>query len=116
MAKGTSEASAEIWRDRVQRWKQSGLTAKEFSQREGIARPAALSWWQHHLKQKSKTAAPEAAPTLQLVRLDPKRTRAKRKDAPERIEVVAGGFRVLVGESFNDATLRRVLAALEGLS
>jgi hypothetical protein len=53
---------------------------------------------------------------LQLVRLHPKRTRAQPKSAPERIEVVAGGFRVLVGESFNDATLRRVLTALKGLS
>ena len=29
------EADAEVWRDRVQRWKQSGLTAKAFAELEG---------------------------------------------------------------------------------
>ncbi len=114
MPRGTAEASAEVWRDRVQRWKQSGLSAKEFAQREGIARPGALSWWQYHLKQKGK-AAPEAGPKLQLVRLQPRRSRARPERAAERIEVIAGRYRVLVSESFEEKTLRRVLAALEAL-
>ena len=114
MARGTTEASAEVWRDRVQRWKESGLTAKEFSQREGITRPGALSWWQHHLKRKGKTAS-ESAPKLQLVRLEARRVRPPREKAAERIEVVAGRYRVLIGQSFDERTLRRVLGALEAL-
>src|SRR5687768_2895874 len=114
MARGTSEASADVWRDRVERWKQSGLTAKQFSEREGIARPGALSWWQYHLKQKAK-AAPEPTPTLKLVRLHPRRKpkRSTLAASEDRIEVVAGRYRILVSESFEESTLRRVLAALE---
>lgn len=114
MARGTTEATAEVWRDRVQRWKQSGLTAKEFSQREGIAKAGALSWWQHRLKRQGKVAS-EPAPKLQLVRLEPRRARAQRANVTERIEIVAGRYRVLVGESFEERTLRRVLGALEAL-
>jgi hypothetical protein len=53
MPRGKSEATAEVWRDRVVRWQQSGLTARQFAEREGIERHGALSWWQHRLKQRS---------------------------------------------------------------
>src|SRR5688572_13813408 len=112
MAKGRVEATAEVWRDRVARWKESGLTAKQFAEREGIARPGALSWWRHQLGQAKKDAS------LQLVRLEPvkKRRRARKtrtevaSAAPSRapsVEIVCGAFRVIVSHDFDERVLRR---------
>lgn len=41
MPRRTAE-NADVWRDRVKRWKQSGLTAKAFAELEGLPRPGAL--------------------------------------------------------------------------
>jgi hypothetical protein len=38
-------ASPEVWRERVERWKSSGLRAKEFAAAETLS-PRSLSWWQ----------------------------------------------------------------------
>lgn len=108
MARGKCEATAEMWRDRVVRWKQSGLTARQFAEREGIGRPTALSWWQHHLKQQ-KTVAKDAAP-LKLLRLEPVVSSTKADGA---IELQCGRHRVIVRRDFDDALLRRVLDVLE---
>jgi hypothetical protein len=108
MPRGKCEATAEMWRERVVRWKQSGLTARQFAEREGIGRPTALSWWQHHLKQQK--TEPNDAATLKLIRLEPVATTAK-ADAP--IELQCGRHRVIVRPDFDDALLRRVLDVLE---
>lgn len=108
MPRGKSEARAEVWRDRVVRWKQSGLTARQFAEREGIDRPSALSWWQHRLKQQGTRVAKDAAP-LKLLRLEPV-VLAKIDDT---IELQCGRHRVLVRRGFDDALLRRVLDVLE---
>lgn len=75
MPRGQMEASAEVWRDRVQRWKQSGLTAKAFAQLEGLPRAGALSWWRHQLalRDKKRPKAADDSP-LRLIRLEPTAT------------------------------------------
>jgi hypothetical protein len=115
MPRGRIEATAEVWRDRVTRWKESGLTAKQFAQREGIARPGALSWWRYHLAQEGKKVPTEAP--LKLVRLEPVKTRRARRQSTEvrssYIEIVCGAHRVIVSNDFDEALLRRVLSAME---
>lgn len=108
MPRGKSEATAEVWRDRVVRWKQSGLTARKFAEREGIERPSALSWWQHRLKQLGTSALKDPTP-LKLLRLEPV-TSLTTDDA---IELFCGRCRMLVRRGFDDALLRRVLDVLE---
>ena len=113
MARGTTEAKAEVWRDRVQRWKQSGLTAREFSEREGISRPSALSWWQHRLKRKD---VGRSSTSLQLVRLQPTTSaHDEERTASASIEIIVGRYRIAVSSAFEERTLRRVLGALEAL-
>jgi hypothetical protein len=113
MARGTTGAKAEVWRDRVQRWKQSGLTAREFSEREGISRPSALSWWQHRLKRKD---VGRSTTSLQLVRLQPTASEPEQeRTGSAAIEVIVGRYRIAVSSAFEERTLRRVLAALEAL-
>jgi hypothetical protein len=50
MARSRDEALCREWRDRVSRWKASGLSSEMFAQREGIARPRALVAWSHRLR------------------------------------------------------------------
>src|SRR5689334_3051264 len=107
MARGKMEASAEVWADRVQRWKASGLTAKSFCEQEGIAKPSSLSWWQYHLKQKAKATEAQGEPTLKLIRLKPQEDAAP---VTSPIDLVIGRCRISVGRGFDEATLRRVIA------
>jgi hypothetical protein len=53
-------ASPEVWRERVERWKSSGLRAKEFAAAENLS-PRSLSWWQWQLRRQStvRSAAPQ---------------------------------------------------------
>jgi transposase len=114
MPRGRIEANAEVWRERVERWKQSGLTAKEFSEREGIARPGSLSWWQYYLKRRPKKGVPADQPPLKLVRLEPVRARrAREPKRPSSITIQCGEHRVVVASDFDDVLLRRVLSILE---
>lgn len=109
MPRGKCEATAEMWRERVARWKQSGLTRRQFAEREGIKRASALSWWQYHLKQRD--ARKSGSAPLRLVRLEPVVSPAKAADSA--LEVQCGRHRVLIRRDFDDELLRRVLDVLE---
>ena len=118
-----SGATREEWAKRVTRWKDSGLTAKEFASEIGVS-PHSLSWWRWKLgtTHSSGTANPR------LGRRGP-RARAKRSSAaispltfvemPAAIEgaalelVVLSKIRVRVPAGFDEVTLRRLLDVLE---
>ena len=118
MVRKTAE-NADVWRDRVKRWKQSGLTARAFSELEGLPRAGALSWWRHHLARMDKKPPVEDAP-LRLVRLEaaevlPREESRARSEvavvAP--IEVIRGDYRVVVRSGCDLVMLEGVLRALE---
>src|SRR5262245_58574018 len=50
-------ATREAWAKRIERWKDSGLTAKEFAAEIGIS-PRSLTWWRWRLASKPKLAPP----------------------------------------------------------
>lgn len=126
-------ASAVEWAKRVERWKDSGLTAKEFAAESGL-KASMLSYWQWKLRASGVSA--RDAGTGEQTR---KRTLAKSGatgrsrelagpgpmqfvelpatvvTSPEpALEVVLdGGQRVRVSVGFDEATLTRVLRALE---
>ena len=97
MPKGRREGTAEVWSDRVRRWRESGLTLSAFAEREGIARPKSLSWWAWRLS-KDEGAKPRARartkPKLRLVRLEPETLMPAKETAAEIVTV--SGARVLV--------------------
>ena len=118
MARRTAE-NADVWRDRVKRWKQSGLTARAFAELEGLPRAGALSWWRHRLAQSEKKRPVEDAP-LRLVRLEaaeviPSQGERVRSEvgvvAP--IEVVCGDYRIVVRAGCDLAMLEGVVRAVE---
>ncbi len=88
------------WAKRVQRWKQSGLTAAAFARREGL-NAGTLAWWSSKLG-RAQRAAP---PVVEVV-------------VPPRVETtltveMRGGARLTVPVGFDEDTLRRLLRLLE---
>jgi len=51
-----TEATRQLWRQRVEAWQRSGLTQREFGARHEI-NPATLSWWKWRLNQERDTSA-----------------------------------------------------------
>lgn len=113
--------NAEVWRDRVKRWKQSGLSARAFAELEGLPRAGALSWWRHRLAQSQKKARVEDAP-LRLVRVDTADVVASLSDAGRPrsevgivapIEVMVGDYRIVVRTGCDLLMLEGVLRAVD---
>ncbi|MGH6629279.1 MAG: IS66 family insertion sequence element accessory protein TnpA [Burkholderiales bacterium] len=109
----------EHWRRVLARWEQSGLTRAAFCRRDGI-QESALSWWARELSERSrsrrgvrKASQPKRAqrPAFVPVRV----IQAVPRPSASAVEVVTrGGLIVRLQPDFDPATLRKVLAALEG--
>ena len=103
-------STAEIWLDRIERWRASGERAELFSRREGYA-ASTLRWWASKLRH--ELAAPVSpSPSVQLARVvrtpsAPTTT----SDAPSAIalEVVDGRVRIAVAPGADPHTLAMVL-------
>jgi transposase len=115
-------AVREAWRKRVERWKASGLSTKEFAAETGI-NARSLSWWRWHLA-KGETVP---APIRRRRSTAPDTTMAKTATispmtfvemiAPvstDGLEIILPTtVRVCVRPGFDDATLGRLLDVLE---
>lgn len=109
----------EEWAKRVERWKDSGLTAKEFAAELGI-NPRALVFWKWQL---GKGVALEPRPAAQDKSSAPRKARkAKRlplieltaQAGPATFELdVGGGRRLTIPSTFDSESLRRLLGVLE---
>src|SRR5262245_24243354 len=109
--------SRDVWAKRVERWKDSGLTAAEFATENGI-NPRTLTFWKWHL---GKSAGLDEGPTKRApARRDfvevvaPMATVAATPEAAaEPLEIVlAGGLRIRVPVRFDETSLRRVIVTL----
>ena len=110
-------AARETWSRRVERWKASGLSAKEFAAKTGI-NARSLSWWRWRLnaaKAQKGTCSSERAMQIASSPLPPlsfiEMTTAVTRDPLEIVFPSALRIRVPVG--FDDATLARVVDLLE---
>lgn len=102
----------EVWAKRVERWVDSGLTAKEYAAETGL-NANTLAHWRWKLGGTVKEARRPARPTfLEIVRPpDAVPTEAR---PLERLELVLrSGLRVLVPPRFDADALRRLVDALE---
>jgi hypothetical protein len=113
--------SREAWAKRVERWRESGLTAAEYAAEIGV-RPQTLSWWKWRLaslgqvgtvaqrRQRKMSRNPVKAATV-----SPLTFVEMRAPAPgESLEVVLPtSFRICVRPDFDAATLARLLDVLE---
>ena len=123
---GRDLALERAWRDRIQQYEQSGLTIRQFCEREGLVGHQ-LSWWRRELKRRSAESDTKAAEEKSAAGR-PKRGRPKiRKDAgfvsvqiePSRdstscVEIILDQPpRIAVSPGFDAAVLREVIGVLE---
>jgi transposase-like protein len=110
-----ARAGREEWQKRVQRWKDSGLTAKEFAAETGI-NAGTLQFWRYKLKHgtrsptrtKGKSASDEILASLVEVHAPTV------VSVDQRFEIELGnGRRLRVGGGFDAAALRALIAVLE---
>jgi transposase len=115
-----AKATREEWSKRIERWKDSGLSAKDFANETGISQRS-LSWWRWQLGRKA-TEPTLARPTQRRKREAKAAPPASRMtfvevSAPAPSEpfeiVLASGRRIRVPSGFDAPTLERLLVVLE---
>ena len=103
------------WRRRVQRWKDSGLTAKEFAAETGI-NAGTLQFWQYKLKRGARpTRRARRKPAADAILSSLVEVRAPMIGVvDQRFEIELGnGRRVRVAAGFEPTALKALLAVLE---
>jgi transposase len=118
-----ARASRAVWAKRVERWKDSGLTAKQFAGELGVSAQS-LTFWRWKLRRDGavaeggREAVParkrrsRAAATPTFVQLVPTACQVPRTSMLEI--VLANGLAVRLSPQFDEATLLRVVALLGG--
>jgi transposase len=108
--------SREAWAKRVERWQDSGLTAKEYAAEAGI-NAHSLSWWKWRLssgatargREPGRRRSTPSATTSPLTFVEMTTAVAR-----EPLEVVLpSSIRILVPPTFDAPTLGRLLDVLE---
>lgn len=98
------------WSERVQEWKSSGKTAKEFAAGREF-KASTLVYWASCLRGRSTVPRPTALPPrMRMARV----ITPMRPGADDAIVVTVGAARVVVRAGFDGALLRRVVDALGG--
>ena len=110
-----ARAGRDEWEKRVRRWKESGLTAKEFAVETGI-NAGTLQFWRYKLKHgtrspaRTKSKPPSAGILASLVEVRAPAVAG----VDQRFEIELGnGRRVRVGGTFDADALRALIAVLE---
>lgn len=113
----SEKATRETWAKRVERWKDSGLSAKEFASELGISEPS-LKWWKWKLtaeasgsaiqERKRPRTAQSEKPTVTFVEVP--RAASRR---PSIEIVLPSRVRVRLCDEFDAAVLERVLGMLQ---
>jgi transposase len=107
--------SRKEWRKRVARWKESGLTAKEFSAREGI-NPGTLYLWSYKLGYGDRLdRPPKPGPRSEAIIASLVEVPASPVVmAEQRFEIeLTNGRLIRVGAGFDGESLRALLAVVE---
>ena len=110
----------DVWVKRVERWRDSGLTAKAFADEVGISADR-LRYWKWKLSRPESSTTTEASPLptgvtpLPFVEVTTcGGSEHKCDDLDERIEIVVrSGACIRVPARFDEAALRRVLALVK---
>ena len=106
----------EIWSQRVDQWRASGLTAREFATGCGVSERS-LRWWKWWLSSKGRESSavrrkPKKATARELSPL----TFVEMTSGPQReaIEVIlASGVRIRIPSDFDTSAMTRLLDILE---
>jgi hypothetical protein len=111
----------EVWSKRVERWRDSGLTLKEYASEIGV-NANTLAGWRWRLRPESgheARATPEPPRFLEIVAAPEVTERgaepggSKHEPAEPFELILSGGYRVRVPAEFDGRALRRLVDALE---
>lgn len=113
------DAVRAVWVQHVERWKASGLSAKEFAAESGI-NWRSLSWWKWRIgggepTRKTRSSAPKASSAEVAKSISPLSfVEVTASVMREPLEIVLpSALRVRVPPGFDDAALSRLLDVLE---
>jgi hypothetical protein len=109
--------SREIWKKRVERWADSGLSAREFAAEIGVNVHTLTHWkWQLGLEARRQGSAPApSAPSTFVEVVAPLVAEPSNPTVPAAFELeFARGTRLRVPANFDAALLRRLVEVLEG--
>jgi hypothetical protein len=111
------QKTSEAWGKRVERWRQSGLTAAQFAAREGV-NPHTLAHWKWKLRQGEVPPRRRARDAVEGVRaadfVELVAPRAEMAEPAPAFEVIlAHGYRVRIAHGFARDALARLLDVLE---
>ena len=102
------------WRRLLERWQRSGLSVRAFCRRHRLAEPTFYTW-RRTLGEGDRTTNGSQGPGA--VTFLPVHVKNDHTDQPPSLELVLGGGRqVRIPPGFDPATLRALLAVLEGPS
>ena len=97
-----------FWRERVEKWDASGLSARDFATREGV-RPERLFFWKRRLRASSAMAVAGVS----FAKVSVKTVAAE--SAADPLEVVTRtGYVIRVRPRFDETTLLRLVTVLGG--
>ena len=111
-----AKADRDEWARRIQRWQDSGLTAREFANEMGL-KATTLTYWKWRLKTDQAAGADTPVVRSKLVRRSMQFVELKSAATPSaaqdaRLELVIGTCTVRIPNAFDDVTLRRLLAVV----
>jgi transposase-like protein len=103
----------EEWRKRVERWRDSGLTAVEFASELGI-NPHTLSYWKYILRRDAAKAASAPTTVAKRTATPPAMIELRAAVSETRFEIELGrGRRLWVPAEFDPSALKRLMAVME---
>ena len=104
MAKATKE-TVRFWRDKIDSWKESGLSRKEFCEKEGLNRSTASYWFRKFLKEDKEVGFVEIKPATVI------------SNSSEGLKVCVGDkYKIeLTANNFNAKVFSEVVKVLEAL-
>src|SRR5262245_41685919 len=116
---GMGRDSREVWEKRVERWRDSGLTAKEFASEVGVNAKRLQNWSWRLAAERRRAArevasAPASVQSLQFVEVATTATSAaseQPQSSPFEIVLVSGAT-VRIPARFEADGLRRLLAVI----
>jgi hypothetical protein len=106
-------SNREQWRKRVQRWKDSGLTAREFADETGLNFYTLRSWSSRlRCEERAKGSTKEAAPKSEFIEVTDKLSGATSSAHESELQLVVSDLVVRVPAGFDEQTLRQVLSVI----
>ena len=106
-----SRTSQTEWAKRVERWRDSGLTAKEFAAETGV-NASTLAYWSWRLRA-SRSKRPTSRPSPSRSRFVELTPSSVSTTSPVMLELVLGeGVRIRIPSGFDEETLARVVRAV----